>query len=41
MCQNKFEYFLLEMHDKIKHNPKNMLRTIDVRKHNIKTLFVT
>jgi len=30
MCQNKFEYFLLEMRDKIMHNPKNMLRTIDV-----------
>jgi len=22
MCQNKFEYFLLEMHNKILHNPK-------------------
>jgi len=22
MCQNKFEYFLLGMHDKIIHNPK-------------------
>jgi len=22
MCQNKFEYFLLEMYDKLIHNPK-------------------
>jgi len=25
MCQNKFEYFLPEMHDKIIHNPKMCL----------------
>jgi len=41
MCQNEFEYLLLEMHDNIMHNPKNMLRAMDVRKHNIKILFVT
>jgi len=29
MCQNKFEYFLLEMHDKIIHNPKICLELRD------------
>jgi len=36
MCQNEFEYFLLEMHDKIIHNPKICLELQYRCKHNIK-----
>jgi len=32
MCQNKFERFLLEMHDKIIHNPKICL---ELRGHSV------
>jgi len=36
MCQNEFEYFLLEMHDKIIHNPKISLELQYRCKDNIK-----
>ena len=36
MCQKKFEYFLLEMYDKIIHNPKICLELQYRCKHDIK-----
>jgi len=35
MCQNEFEYILLEMHDKIIHNPKLCLELQYRCKHRV------